>query len=364
MNQPWLSWNQLGNGVKPEILDATLAELAADPHMPSPVWKQAQRWIELGRQLGVDKFEIMSLHPCQDLSQVQSWLDQASESVGCQGLVVNLHEGSSWPGQLGEYPGLEVRCVATSGGPDLTLYGRLLDLGLAVSLVVPDAFEMDPICLNRWVTQSREVGINALEITGRRGAPWLPGIQSLLQFVRGILGRHTTSLAWSSDHGFGLALSQALEAWKVGAERVRGSLFGCGLQGNVPLELLLVNLDLDQVDSGQDRTLLTQWCRYGEETFDLEVGNDHPVFGRDAFRSATALPIHSALSASSLGLTPRVEVGPLSGPGNLIHWLDQQGLTHDSLRLEGMLQQVQGFNQVLTDLELVDLYHSMTCSVA
>ncbi|MBT9588285.1 hypothetical protein IV102_33415 [bacterium] len=364
MNQRWHSWNQVEKRSRPEILDATLAELAADPHLPTPDWRQAQPWIELGRQLGVDKFEIMSLHQRQDLLLARDWLDQASASLGCQGLVVNLHEGCPWPHQLGHYPDLEVRWVPDSSGPDLTPCRRLLDMGLAVSLVVPEAFEMDPICLNRWVTQSQQVGVTVLEICGRRGAPWLPGIHSLLHFVRGILGRHSARLAWSSDHGFGLALSQALEAWNVGAQRVRGSLFGCGIQGNVPLELLWVNLELDQMDPSEDLTLLTRWCRYGEETFDLEVSNDHPVFGRDAFRSATDLPIHSSLSAASLGLTHSVEVGPLSGQSNLIDWLDRQGLAHDSLTLDGMLRQVQGFNQVLTDLELVDLYHSIACSGA
>lgn len=382
MSLQWHNWNAVELRPRPHLLDATLSELTADPHMPTPTWEQALSWMNLGRELGIDQFELMTLGSLSEVEGCCRWLDAIHDHGLGERWVLSLRERCPWPGSLIQRlqrlaQPVEVRWIPDSADPDLTVCRRLADLGVTVSLVIPASHQLDPIRLNRWVMRARNAGVAILEITGRRGAPWRAGIAALLQFVKGIVEHERLRLAWSSDHGFGLALSQALEAWHGGADRLRCSLFGCGVQGNAPLELLLVNLDLDQPQPGMDLTRLGELCRFGEEAFDLEPGNDYPVFGRDAFRTATGFHaaaivkalalgqgeladlVYSSVCASRLGLAQQIEVGPMSGKANLKFWLDRQGLPHSSTLMESLLGEVKQRAHVLTDLELIDLYHSL-----
>ena len=381
MSLQWHDWNTQEIRPRPQLLDATLSELGADPLLPSPSWEQALSWIALGRELGISHFELMTLGGLTDAETCCRWLDAIGDQASGDGLVLSLRERCPWPERLMQRvqrlgQPLEVRWIPESPDPDLTNCRRLADLGVAVSLVIPNAHQLDPIRLNRWVMRARHAGVSTVEITGRGGAPWRAGIQALLQFVKGIVVHERLRLTWSSDHGFGLALSQALEAWHSGADRLRCSLFGCGIQGNAPLELLLVNLDLDFPQPDKDLTCLAELCRFGEEAFDLEAGSEYPVFGRDAFRTATGVHaaaivkalalgqreladmVYSSVCASRLGLAQRIEVGPMSGKANLKFWLDQQGLPYNSKLMESLLGEVKQRAHVLTDLELIDLYHS------
>jgi hypothetical protein len=382
MSLQWHNWNAQDLPPRPQLLDATLSELAADPHLPSPTLEQAVTWMKLGRQLGIHHYELMTLKGLTEVENCCRWLDALADQGPAEGWVLSLRERCPWPERLmkrvqrlGQPP--EVRWIPDSPDPDLSHCRRLADLGVPVSLVIPNSHQLDPIRLNRWVMRARHAGIAILEMTGRRGAPWRSGIQALLEFVKGIVVQERLRLTWSSDHGFGLALSQALEAWHSGADRLRCSLFGCGIEGNAPLELLLVNLDLDFPQPDKDLSRLAELCHFGEETFDLEPGSEYPVFGRDAFRTATGVHaaaivkalaqgqgeladlVYSAVCASRLGLAQRIEVGPMSGKANLKYWLDGQSLPHDSKLIECMLLEVKQRAHVLTDLELIDLYHSL-----
>ena len=382
MHQQWHNWNAQELRPRPQLLDATLSELTADPHLPSPTWEQALAWMTLGRELGIDHFELMTLSGLPEVESCCRWFEALADESSPEPWVVSLRERCPWPERLMQCVqrlgrALEVRWIPDSPDPDLTGCRRLADLGVAVSLVIPNAPQLDPIRLHRWLMRARQAGVSVVEITGRGGAPWRAGIQALLQFVKGIVVHERLRLTWSSDHGFGLALSQALEAWHSGADRLRCSLFGCGIQGNAPLELLLVNLDLDFPQPDKDLTCLAELCRFGEEAFDLEPGSEYPVFGRDAFRTATGVHaaaivkalamgkadladlVYSSVCASRLGLSQRIEVGPMSGKANLKYWLEEQGLAHSPRLMESMLLEVKQRAHVLTDLELIDLYHTL-----
>ena len=378
----WHDWNASMASDRPEIVDASLSELAAHPNHPDPSPGQAVEWIGQVRRLGVRGFEVLTLAEPDDAARSALLLNALSEAGESQGLILTVSDLVPWVDHLVSLSQklkdpLEVRWVAAAGDPDFRGCHRLCQEGLTLSLVVPNSCELDPIRLNRWIVRARQAGVSLIELGGRRGAPWLSGIQSLIEFVRGIPGQGKLPLSWSSDHGFGLALTQALEAWRLGVQRLRCSLFGCGLQGNVPLELLLVNLDLDAGPGGPSLTSLLPLCQYAEEHFDLEVGNDYPVFGRDAFRTATADHaeaivkamamgeteladrVVSSVRAGQYGLTQTIEVGPSSGQANVAYWLRCQGLSYSQTCLEEMLAAATMRGQVLTDLELVDLYDSL-----
>jgi hypothetical protein len=385
VNLQWHNWNDVATRPAPQILDATLSELAEDPELPTPSTSQVLEWLSRCRALGVHKFEARSLHSSEeDHSAEQLLVELVRRDWDGQGLVFSLQEGCGLPTHLLDraretQAALEFRWLPLpSQNPDFTTCRRLRDEGCEVSLVVPEAHRLDPICLSRWIQGAVRSDVDVVEIAGRQGAPWSCGIHSLLQFVRGSVPGERPRLAWSSDHGLGLALNQALEAWKAGAQRLRSSLYGCGPRGNLALELLLVNLDLEgcSPESGTLRSL-AELCRYGDDEFDLEVPYDYPAFGSDAFRTATGVHaaaivkaqamgqseladlVYSSVAAGKLGLRQQIEVGPMSGKANLIHWLHRNELESDGTTVERMLSQIKRGSQVLTDLELVDLHSEM-----
>ena len=384
MNPLWHDWNPTVTRATPQLLDATLSEVGLDNSLPRPTHEQVLEWLTRGHELGLDTHELLTLKDTRDVVAAARLLDFLIDSGRRKGLVFSLRQGCPWPSALlrsAQDAEVEFRWIprpVAAGDPDLTTCRRLRSEGCAVSLVIPNANEQDPIRLSRWLHCAEECGVEIVEIAAQGGAPWRAGIQSLLQFVQGML--QTPRLAWSSDHGFGLALNQALEAWNCGVSRLRASLYGSGPQGSVPLELLLVNLELETGFSVRLASL-SALCKFAEDSFDLEIPHDYPVFGCDAFRTATGVHaaaivkaralgradisdlVYSSVPAGKLGLRQKIEVGPMSGKANLSDWLDRHALEHNPRLLERLLEQVKQRYQILTDLELIDLYQDERISL-
>ena len=74
------------------------------------------------------------------------------------------------------------------------------------------------------------------------------------------------------------------------------------------------------------------------------IPHNYPVFGRDAFRTATGVHaaaviksyrkgdreladlVYSGVPAGQFGLEQVVEIGPMSGKSNVIYWLEKRGI--------------------------------------
>ena len=108
-----------------------------------------------------------------------------------------------------------------------------------------------------------------------------------MRFVRDLLqatGHHDVGLDWHAHNDRGLALQTALWASEVGVDRVHGTALGIGERvGNVPLELLVLNLGLMVSKARPDRAKLQAYCELAAEALAIGgIPDTHPLFGKAA----------------------------------------------------------------------------------
>src|SRR5256884_776330 len=169
--------------------------------------------------------------------------------------------------------------------------------------------------------------------------------------------RHTRcSRDWSSD-----VCSSDLSALGVG-ERV----------GNTPMDQLLVNLKLlGWIDN--DLTRLREYCDKAAEACSWTIPLNYPVFGRDAFRTATGVHaaaviksfkkgdteladlIYSGVPAGQFGLRQQIEIGPMSGKSNVVYWLESRDIEATDERVQRIYDHAKSARGVLSEEEVMQL---------
>src|SRR4030095_13157752 len=100
---------------------------------------------------------------------------------------------------------------------------------------------------------------------------------------------------------------------------------------------------------------------------------NYPVFGRDAFRTATGVHaaaviksykkgdarladlVYSGDPAGEFGLEQVIEIGPMSGRSNVIYWLEKRGLQADEERVNRIFECAKRSSAVLLEEEIMQL---------
>jgi isopropylmalate/homocitrate/citramalate synthase len=359
-------WNEAPPFAAPQIWDNTLQCLG---RLPSR--RELRQWLELVRPLGVTQVCVGSVGP-RDWDTVESL---AADSPGDMQLEFDLDLPRSGLSCVVQQPELAWRVVLGQGQCEQAVR-RLCGSSSSTTVVLPEAVCMDPLELSRWLRKVEDWGARRIEFVGTHGCPWGAGVESLLRFALG-LGRGATppSYVWSGVAGLGVALAQAIHAYEAGAAAVRGTFGGAG--GSVPLESLLVHLMLEGLWPEHSLQTLCSVGHWLEVELGVDLPPNHPVLGSDAFRTATGVhaaaivkaearhrpdwadAVYSAVPAARIGRQQCIEVGPLSGKANVQHWLKSQQLHCSDELAEAILAVAKDQQQVLTDLELVDIYYTL-----
>jgi 2-isopropylmalate synthase len=165
----------------------------------------------------------------------------------------------------------------------------------------------------------------------------------------------------------------SLAAIQAGADQVHGSALGMGERvGNAPLDQLLVNLKLlGWIDN--DLSHLGKYCETAARACHWTVPLNYPVFGRDAFRTATGVHaaaviksykkgdqrladiVYSGVPAGEFGLEQVIEIGPMSGKSNVIYWLEKRGLEPSESRVNRIYEHAKAASGVLEESEILSL---------
>jgi len=175
----------------------------------------------------------------------------------------------------------------------------------------------------------------------------------------------------------GLAVINTIAAIRAGATRVHGCAIGIGERvGNTPMDQLLVNLRLlGWIDN--DLSALPEYCERVSTTTGVPVPPNYPVVGRDAFRTGTGVHaaavikayrkghdwladrIYSGVPAGLVGRRQVIEVGPMSGESNVVHWLEQRGVQATPERVQAVFRHAKSVDRMLTDEEIQDVLASL-----
>ena len=165
----------------------------------------------------------------------------------------------------------------------------------------------------------------------------------------------------------------ALRAAAAGADRLHGTCLGVGERvGNTPIDLLLVNLCL--LGWGE-RCLerLQAYCEKVHECTGVPFPDNYPVFGLDAFRTGTGVHaaaiikarqkgdewladrVYSSVPASLVGSRQIIEIGPMSGLSNVVHWLEENDIEATEALVQEIFQHAKKAREVLPHAEIVSI---------
>jgi len=104
----------------------------------------------------------------------------------------------------------------------------------------------------------------------------------------------------------------------------------------------------------------------------VPIPPNYPVFGRDAFRTATGVhaaavikayrkhdvelanQVYSGVPSHWFGLDQKIEIGPMSGKSNAIFWLEQHGIEPTSERAEKIFARAKQADRLLTEAEILE----------
>lgn len=247
--------------------------------------------------------------------------------------------------------------------------------GAQVMFVTEDTTRADPETIRALYTTAIRCGARAVCVCDTVGHATPDGARAVVKFVRKIIDDQgeNVRLDWHGHQDRGLGLINSIAAIKAGANQVHGSALGMGERvGNTPMDQLLVNLKLmGWIDN--DLTRLREYCDKAAEGCKWTIPLNYPVFGRDAFRTATGVHaaaviksyrkgdteladlIYSGVPAGLFGLKQIIEIGPMSGKSNVIFWLESRGMEPDDDRVNRIYDRAKQASAVLSEEELMTL---------
>ncbi|MEZ4415638.1 MAG: LeuA family protein [Gemmatimonadota bacterium] len=252
--------------------------------------------------------------------------------------------------------------------------------GLPVMFVTEDTTRARPEVLQALYGNAIRWGARRICLADTVGHATPEGVRSLVHFVREEIvepSGEEVQIDWHGHRDRGLGLANALAAIEAGADRIHGTGLGVGERvGNVEMDLLLVNLKL----MGLHQVELSSLCEYCEtiaEACHIPLPHDYPVFGRDAFRTATGVHaaaivkahakgdswladlVYSGVPAAMFGRSQEIEVGPMCGLSNVKFWLRARGYDADDTELcERILAAAKASDHTLSEAEVLALIAS------
>jgi 2-isopropylmalate synthase len=142
--------------------------------------------------------------------------------------------------------------------------------------------------------------------------------------------------------------------------------------GNTPMDQLLVNLKLmGWIEN--DLSRLRDYCATAADACNWDIPLNYPVFGKDAFRTATGVHaaaviksyrkgdrrladiVYSGVPAGQFGLEQVIEIGPMSGKSNVVYWLEHRGIEPNEERVNRIYDRAKQSSAVLHEEEIRQL---------
>jgi 2-isopropylmalate synthase len=298
--------------------------------------------------------------------------------------------------EIAQRTGVSVEVMTFIGSSPIRLYAedwdepRMLKLsaeairfsveqGLPCTYVTEDTTRARPEMLASLFKNALDCGANRLCICDTVGHATPDGVRSLLAFTRAIVdGMGLTGkigIDWHGHNDRGLGVINALWALRSGADRVHGTILGIGERvGNAALDQILVNLHLmGALEQGRDLTKLGELAAVVARACQVPIPYNYPVLGSDAFRTATGVHaaaiikaerkgdafladrIYSSVPAELFGRQQEIEIGPMSGESNVVHWLRRHSVEPQPALVKQILGLAKNTSRLLSAEEILAL---------
>ncbi|WP_419190863.1 LeuA family protein [Saltatorellus ferox] len=244
---------------------------------------------------------------------------------------------------------------------------------MPVMFVTEDTTRANPETLRALYGAAIDAGATRLCICDTCGHASPTGVRKLIRFVKGIAEEKGVDVGidWHGHRDRGLGLINALVAIEAGATRIHGTALGIGERaGNTEMDLLIVNLALTHwID--RDLTALGTYVQKASDAIGIPFPDNYPVFGSDAFETATGVHaaavvkafrkgdawladrVYSGVPAGMFGLEQKILVGPMSGKSNVSWVLEKNGVEATDERIQRVLEVAKRSKHNLSDAEVV-----------
>ena len=247
--------------------------------------------------------------------------------------------------------------------------------GMSVMYVTEDTSRAKPETIRALYTTAIRCGAKAVCVCDTVGHSTPDGARAVVKFVKSIIEDEGGGirLDWHGHQDRGLGVINSIAAIQGGADQVHGSALGIGERvGNTPMDQLLVNLKLMGWVSN-DLSKLREYCETAARVCGWTVPYNYPVFGRDAFRTATGVHaaaviksykkgdrqladiVYSGVPAAEFGLEQVIEIGPMSGKSNVVYWLEKRGYEPSEARVNRIFERAKAASGVLEENEILRL---------
>ncbi len=295
--------------------------------------------------------------------------------------VVRLQQKFGIPIQASAFLGCSRIRKYVEGWTDKVLLERIDETvgfatreGVPCMFVTEDTTRSKPGDLKKVYLRALEKGARALCIADTVGHATPEGTRKIVKFMRKLVRDFDPTLSvelnWHGHSDRGLALANSLAAVEAGINVVHATAIGIGERvGNTPMDLLLVNLKL--LGSWEpDLTALKDYVALASRATATPVHHQYPVFGHDAFETATGVHaaavikalkkgeawladrVYSAVPARDFGMEQKILVGHMSGRSNVSWWLESHGFPVETATVERILAAAKASTRPLTDDEL------------
>lgn len=239
--------------------------------------------------------------------------------------------------------------------------------------VTEDTTRAHPDTVRALYTTAIEAGAKRICICDTCGHATPAGVKRLVGYVRDIVDQMGVDVGidWHGHRDRGMGLVNSLAALEAGATRIHATALGVGERtGNTEMDLLLVNLKLMGIIDN-DLSKLGEYCRVASEAVGLPVPANYPVFGKDAFETATGVHaaavikafkkgdhwlanrVYSGVPAELFGLEQVIAVGPMSGKSNVTYFLEKRGVAVTDDAVQRVLDLAKKTPRILTEEEIL-----------
>ncbi|MBI4868264.1 MAG: 2-isopropylmalate synthase [Candidatus Wallbacteria bacterium] len=245
---------------------------------------------------------------------------------------------------------------------------------LPVMFVTEDTTRSSPAEIRTIYTRAIELGARAICVADTVGHATPRGVKRLLGFVRRVIdatGVEGVKINWHGHRDRCLSIANCLAAVEAGADVIHGTALGIGERaGNAPMDLLLVNMKLlGWIEN--DLSCLAEYVQVCSQALEVQLSRNYPVFGEDAFETATGVhaaaiikafrkgdpeladAVYSGVPAGRFGLHQKIRVGHMSGRSNVVFWLESHHIEPQPGLVEKILEAAKFSARLLRDDEIL-----------
>ena len=391
-------WNRAAPSPSPVtvmLCDETLRDGLQSPSVRAPSIDQKVQILRLLDRIGIDTTDIglpgAGPHIVRDAEHLAREIVGSRLKISAQCAARTMVTDIQPIADIQQRTGLAIECCCFIGSSPIRRYaedwtvdhlqrcteeaiGFAVRQGLRVMYVTEDTTRSDPDTLRRLFVTAIRAGASRICIADTVGHATPAGARAVVEFARRIIhetGSADIGVDWHGHRDRDMGTANAMAALEAGASRVHGTILGIGERvGNTPLDLLLVNLVL-MGWLERDLGCLNELVQLVSGATGEPIPDNYPVFGRDAFRTATGVHaaavikafhkrdpdlmdrVYSGVPARMVGRRQEIELGPMSGRSNVLFWLEQHGVVPQDAVVDRLFRRAKASQRVLTEEEIL-----------